>query len=125
MKDRQFVYIAGPYAGKTHDYQSYNEIDANIARAREAGKFLATHGVPFYCPHTNAAHFEVIAPELPIEYWYAMDNVFLDLSAAVLLVEGWPDSEGTKVEMRRARRSGKRVFYPDEGMSLVDWWNKE
>ena len=125
MRNNQFVYIAGPYSGKTHDHQSYNEIDANITRAREAAKFLAIHGVPFYCPHTNAAHFEVIVPDLPIEYWYAMDNVFLDLSSALFLVEGWQNSAGTKEEMQRARRSGKHIFYPDAGMALVDWWNKE
>ena len=125
MRNNQFVYVAGPYSGKTHDHQSYNEIDANIAQAREAAKFLAENGVPFYCPHTNAAHFEVIAPDLPIEYWYKMDNVFVDLSSAVFLVEGWQVSLGTQAEMRRARQSGKRIFYPDEGRSLVDWWNKE
>ena len=125
MRNNQFVYIAGPYSGKTHDHQSYNEIDANIAQAREAAKFLAENGMPFYCPHTNTAHFEVIAPDLPVEYWYEMDNVFVDLSSAVFLVEGWQVSLGTQGEMRRARRSGKPIFYPDEGRALVDWWYKE
>ena len=125
MRNNQFVYIAGPYSGKTHDHQSYNEIDANIAQAREAAKFLAENGMPFYCPHTNTAHFEVIAPDLPVEYWYEMDNVFVDLSSAVFLVEGWQVSLGTQGEMQRARRSGKPIFYPDEGRALVDWWYKE
>ena len=125
MRNNQFVHIAGPYSGKTHDHQSYNEIDANIAQAREAAKFLAENGMPFYCPHTNTAHFEVIAPDLPVEYWYDMDNVFVDLSSAVFLVEGWQVSLGTQGEMRRARRSGKPIFYPDEGRALVDWWYKE
>ena len=124
MKDRQFVYIAGPYSGKTHDYRSYNEIDINIARAREAGKFLAMNGVPFYCPHANTAHFEVIVPDLSVEYWYEMDNVFVDLSSAVFLVEGWQESDGTQAEMLRATAAGTPVFYPDEGALLVDWWNK-
>lgn len=122
-QERTFVYIAGPYSGRTHDWQSYNEIEANIAKARDAAKFCAENGLPFYCPHTNTAHFEVIAPDLPAEYWYAMDNIFLDLSSAVLLVGGWEGSKGARAEAERATAQGKRVFGPDKGEGLVSWWN--
>ena len=81
--ERSFVYIAGPYSGRTHDYNSYNEIEINISKAREAAKFLAENGIPFFCPHANSAHFEVITPSVGLDYWYKMDNIFVDLSSAI------------------------------------------
>lgn len=122
---RTFVYVAGPYKGKTHDWQSYNEIDINIAKAREVSRFLAEHGIPYFCPHANTAHMEVITPELPVEYWYEMDNLFVDLSSAVFLITGWAESFGTVAEIKRARAAKKPVFFPQEGGKLVAWWWEE
>lgn len=122
---RTFVYVAGPYKGKTHDWRSYNEIDINIAKAREVSKFLAENGIPYFCPHANTAHMEVITAEIPAEYWYEMDNLFVDLSSAVFLVEGWQNSSGTKAEIDRALAAKKLVFYPDSGDVLVAWWRNE
>ncbi len=124
MKKKTFVYIAGPYRGQTHDWRSYIEIDANINRAREAAKFCAENGLPFYCPHTHAAHFEVITPNLPPEFWYEMDSIYVALCSAILLVNGWEQSAGTLAETERAYRMGKLVFLPNEREVLVEWWRQ-
>ena len=72
---RTYVYIAGPYRGAQgeHDYSVYYEIDCNIARARAAAVYLAERDIPFFCPHLNSCHFEVIAPSVSPAYWYRMD----------------------------------------------------
>ena len=127
MKDRTYVYIAGPYMDpkKYHDFRGYHEIDENISRARETAAFLANSNIPYFCPHLNSAHFEVIAPDVKPEYWYQMDIELLKPASAVLLLEGWEKSSGTLKEMDIAHDLNIPVFYPDEGDELVEWWKDE
>ncbi len=126
MKDRTYVYVAGPYmdSGKLHDFRGYHEIDRNISRAREAAAFLANNGIPYFCPHLNSAHFEVIAPDVKPEYWYQMDIELLKPASAVLLLEGWEKSSGTLKEIATAHELRIPVFYSDERDKLVKWWEE-
>ncbi len=118
-----YVYIAGPYRGKaTHDHRGYFEIDANINRAKEAAATLARLSIPFFCPHLNSAHFEVIAPDVKSMYWLEMDMVFVDLASALWILEGWEDSQGTLGEIARAKENGQPVFYPHELSELAAFW---
>ena len=117
------MYIAGPYRGKaTHDAKGYFTIDANINRAREAAAILARYDIPFFCPHLNSAHFEVITPEVHSKYWLETDMVFVDLASALWLVEGWEDSRWTKTELKRAGKIEMPVFYPDDLKALIKFW---
>ena len=127
MNSHSYVYIAGPYmdSDKFHDFRGYHEIDRNIARAREAAAFLANNGVPYFCPHLNSAHFEVITPDVKPEYWYQMDIELLKPASAILLLEGWEKSSGTCKEIIVAYGLPIPVFYPDEGDELVEWWKDE
>ena len=121
-----YVYIAGPYRGKaTHDHRGYFEIDANINRAQKATVTLARLGIPYFCPHLNSAHFEVIAPDVKPEYWYQMDIELLKPASAMLLLEGWEKSSGTLKEIAIAHELRIPVFYPDERDELVEWWKEE
>ncbi len=126
MKDRSYVYIAGPYmdSKKYHDFRGYAEIDQNISRARETAAFLANNEIPYFCPHLNSAHFEVITPDVKPEYWYEMDLELLKPASAVLLLEGWQSSTGTRREIEVARTLGISVFYPEEKEELVTWWQE-
>lgn len=113
------VYIAGPYGGKTHDYRSYGQIDTNINTARMAAAQLAQAGIKFFCPHTHSAHFEVITPNTPAEYWYDLDMHFLDACDTILMLPGSANSRGACMELDHARAKGMQVFYNIE--SLIDY----
>ena len=108
-----FVYVAGPYRGKdalAHDWTVYCEIDAHINDARRWAAQLATDGIPFFCPHLNSAHMEVIAPSAPSDYWLKMDLEILQYAWGVLLVPGWRDSNGARAEKDFALERGIKVF---------------
>lgn len=121
--DLTYVYIAGPYRGKaSHDARGYFAIDANINRAKEAAATLARLGIPFFCPHLNSAHFEVIAPDVKSVYWLEMDMVFVDLASVLWILEGWEDSGGTLGEIERAKENQQPVFYHFELSELVAFW---
>ncbi len=127
FKGFTYVYIAGPYMGRKrmHDFRGYEEIDQNISRARETAAFLANNEIPFFCPHLNSAHFEVITPNVKPDYWYEMDLELLKPASAVLLLDGWRRSKGTLREIEVAHILGIPVFYPEEKEELVTWWKGE
>lgn len=117
----QVVYIAGPYSGKFfHDYRAYEEIDRNIAQAREAAAKLASAQVRYFCPHLHSAHFEVIAPDVPTSFWYDLDNHFLKFACTgILLLPGWWESRGSKAEKKLAEELRLPVFYDVE--EAIQW----
>ncbi len=119
-----FVYVAGPYRPKdgTHDWRGYFEIDAHISEARKWAAALAEAGIPFFCPHLNSAHFEIIVPKVPSQYWLDMDLVILRYASALLLLPGWKESRGTQEEKRQAHDQGKRVYTHRLFPQLVREW---
>ena len=119
-----FVYIAGPYRPRsgTHDVSVYDEIHANIMRARDAAHFLADYDIPFFCPHLNSTHFEITAPDVPPEFWLRMDMTILIHAKAVWLVSGWEESTGALTEVEAASRMDIPVYLPDAGLLLVTDW---
>ena len=120
--DKTFVYIAGPYTGPTHDAHSYLAIDANIGRARYAASRLANAGVPYFCPHLNSAHFEVITPDVKPNFWYDLDMTILRFSSALLLIYGWEGSKGACMERDEAVRLGIPCFGIERFSDLISWW---
>ncbi|KKN55497.1 hypothetical protein LCGC14_0581720 [marine sediment metagenome] len=123
-----FVYVAGPYRahGGDRTWQSFYEIDQNINEARLWAGRLATEQIPFFCPHMNSAHFEVIAPDASPDYWYDLDNRLLDHAAALLLIPGWRDSSGAKAERDRAHAIEIPVYSHVMFQKLViDWKQSE
>jgi len=106
----KYIYIAGPYTGKTHDYRSYFEIHRHIIDALEMSREVARLGYGFFCPHQHSAHFEVIAPGIKPDYWYELDLHFMLACDAVLLLHGWRKSKGTREEVRVAHLHGIPVY---------------
>ena len=118
MAKRNYIYCAGPYLGDNahHDYRSYFRIHANIMRVHEVALALASLGYGFFAPHVHSMHNEVIAPHLPPEYWYELDNHFLRACDAILVLSG--ESAGTAAEILLAYSLEMPVFF-----SFVDLVN--
>ena len=108
MRPKTYVYIAGPYG----DRDPYCTIDARINEARNAARELAIRGVPYYSPHLNCAHFEVIAPEASVEFWTAMGMGFVENAWGMWMLPGWLDSKGSKAERWEAEQLGIAIWYP-------------
>lgn len=115
----KYVYIAGPYSGKHHDYRSYFEIDAHIRQAQQAAAELARAGVGFFCPHGHSAHFEVITPEVLPSYWYELDEYFLSACDAILMLPGWERSQGSRGERDLSKVVGRPIFYEID--DAIEW----
>ena len=107
---RNYIYIAGPYSGRdAHGQHGYMVIEQNILNARAAMKELVNLGYGVFCPHTHSAHFEVITPDVGIDYWYEIDVHFLRLCHALLRLEG--PSSGADKEIELCNELGIRVYY--------------
>ena len=122
-----FVYIAGKYRAKdgTHDYRAYEEIDHNISVARKWAAKLAHNDIPFFCPHLNSAHMEVIAPEVKPDFWYRLDMQILSNAKALFMLPGWEESQGAMAEHEFALKWEMAIFYADGDAALdylVNWW---
>ena len=120
-----FVFISGPYRGRPDprywgDSLSYFGIDDNISEARRWASYFAIEGIPFFCPHLNSAHFEVITPDVPEDFWLQMDLEILQHASAIYMIEGWENSEGATEEKRIAEKWGIPV-YEDFDTLVEDW----
>jgi hypothetical protein len=109
-----FIYISGRYTGDTHDYRSYFQIARHILAATEAAAKLARLGYGFFNPHQHSAHFEVITPEVRPDYWYALDFHFLQHCDGLLLLPGWKESKGARMERDLAESMGIPHFHSIE-----------
>jgi len=108
---RPILYLSGPYSpgnGRT--------IAENIAVARSYAVAAARKGWMPLTPHLNTAHFEVDCPEVPNEDWIDGDLAILRLlpraRAAVLMLPGWEQSKGARLERDWAIHLNLEVFDP-------------
>ena len=108
----KLVYIAGPYRGLTPE-----ETKLNIAAARHLGKLVARLGYMPVIPHCNTAGFELIAPDLPDEFWLDGTLELMGRCDCVVLVDGWQASKGTMKEITKAVELGMDIY--DSTDSLV------
>jgi len=100
------LYIAGKYRG---------DIDANIAAARKVAIELWEAGFTVICPHLNTAHFERDC-SIPEDNYIKGDLHILSRCDAVIMLEGWQQSEGAMIEHMMAKEWGIPVYYyPDIG----------
>jgi hypothetical protein len=119
-----FVYIAGPYRAKdgAHDWTAYTEIDKNIADAKAMAARLASDGIPFFCPHLNSAHFEVITPDVPPDFWLALDLRLLEHASALMLIKDWRESSGARTEKAFAHEHEIPVYTDNLYDQFLDDW---
>ena len=111
--DTQFLYIAGPYRGAkgNHDHTAYFDIDENIRVAKFWSAECAKAGIPYFCPHLNSAHMEIIVPEVPPKYWLEMDLKILRCASALFLLPNWRSSRGTLAERDEANRLEIPIYH--------------
>ena len=107
----KLIYIAGPFRALTAW-----QIIKNIFRAACVALDAWKAGFSVHCPHLNNGIFQ---GELPESVWLNGDKEVVKRCDALLLVEGWEKSEGTKDEMRLAQEMDIPVF--DELKDLIRW----
>lgn len=114
----RIVYIAGPYAGPTHDGKSYYEISRNILEAREWAKRVIEAGAFPFTPHLNSFHMELDV-DRSADWWREADLEMLRRCDAILLIPGWDRSKGARMERAFAVDHGIRTLYSIE--ELKGW----
>ena len=83
------IYLAGPYTpinGRT--------LSDNIENAKNTAKELWGEGFAVICPHMNTAFFTGI----PNDLFYLGGLEILERCDAVLMLDGWEESFGAKME---------------------------
>jgi hypothetical protein len=99
------IYVAGPYRAATRA-----AIARNIENARLLGIEAARLGWFPVIPHANTAHMEHDLPHLGDEFWLRGTMEIMERCDALVLVEGWENSEGTTGEIARADQLHIPVF---------------
>ena len=107
----KLVYIAGPYRGP-----NAWAIEQNIRRAEDVAAQVWKAGLAALCPHANSRHMDGITTD---ENFLAGTLEMLRRCDAVLLVEGWQKSVGSRAEVSEAMRLGKPVMYAWGDESVV------
>lgn len=102
------VYISGKYTGNTSE-----EIERNIAHARNTAVRVWKAGFFAHTPHMNTAFFEK-EPRLAHikkEDYVERDLWILGRCDVILMLDNWAESEGAKQEKAYAERMGIPVLY--------------
>jgi len=100
----KIVYIAGPYRNSRGEYF----VRQNIRNAEEASVFILQHGGIPMCPHKNMSGLHGIVPTAQI---ISAGLVLLSRCDAVLMIEGWEKSIGSRKERMLAIDTDIPVFY--------------
>ena len=108
---RPILYISGPYSagnGRT--------VADNIAIARKYAVAAVKAGWFPFTPHLNTAHFEDFCPNVSHQEWLDGDLTILralsHANVAVLLLPGWEQSKGARLERDWAIHLNLEVFDP-------------
>ena len=115
------LYIASPYAPKgcsLHD--ASRVVEQNVQRAIKAFHALKKNGghTPFVPVLSHYLH--IGGSEDYGDWWYDYDLTFLERWAeGLVLLEGWKDSKGCKIELAVARRLGLRIYELVDGELVV------
>lgn len=100
------IYVAGPYTAPTLE-----DIERNVARAREIGVFLIRLGHTPFVPHLSHYLDETAAQipggRIPYEEWMRQDLEWLRLCDALYVIAGSP---GADLEVAAAHALGMAVY---------------
>lgn len=97
------IYVAGPYSGP-----DVITILGNIKRGIETSTQILNKGFAVYCPWLD---WQLgITEYIKLEQYRRNSIAWLEVSDAVVLVEGWESSKGTMKEIELAEQLGIPVF---------------
>lgn len=94
------VYVAGPYRG---------EISKNTHNAIKIGGLLLSYGFVPFVPHLT--HFWGIITPKEDEDWINYGLEWLKVCDCILVLPGFENSEGTKIEIEMAKGLNIPIFY--------------
>lgn len=97
------VYIAGPYTAGTDA-----EVMSNVRAAISMADTLRSAGFQVYVPHLS--HFWHIRLGREYEDWLDQGFFWLGKCNVVLLLPGWENSKGAKLEYERARSLSMPIY---------------
>lgn len=103
-----YIYVAGPLSAPTglDDEESKAAVEANVARAIDAGLRLMDEGLCPYVPHLS--YFMDKQEARPYEAWMALDFAWISRCCALLRLPG--HSPGADREVAHAKELGIPVF---------------
>jgi len=110
------IYISGPYhARDCTEPEVPLMVQRNVAKAIRAFHRLKEEGHEPFVPHLS--HYIRAHPSCPEEYgewWYEYNLSFLDHWAeAIYMLNGFSDSKGARLELKRALDNGLAIFFDD------------
>lgn len=110
------IYVAGPYTADSH-----YKIQANIATAAETAVKCWKKGWAVVCPHLNTTNFQTYYDD-KFDWHTIMDGdlELLRRCDAIVMITGWENSKGSRVEHEFAKDLGLPIFY---GHDAVPWLN--
>lgn len=109
----EVIYISGKYSASTAE-----GIKDNIKTAKMVAVSLWEHKFTALCPHLNTANFEDESKAITWEDYLEGDKVLVDRSDAILMLPGWEDSKGARVEFDYAKLHSMPIFYVTEANYL-------
>lgn len=107
----KLLYVAGPYRSDT-----LNGIAENIAKARQVALEIWQAGGYALCPHMNTA---LMDGAVTVEHILEGDFEMLRRCDGIVMLPGWEQSEGAKMERKEAVKACVPVYvWTDKGDAL-------
>jgi len=105
-KKPERIYIAGAYCPIDCDLHDASRIaQKNVDKAIEIANKFIEEGHFIFVPHlSHYIHTHYSCKKDYNIWWYAEDLTFLEhWATAIYIIDGWEESEGVKMEIRKAR----------------------
>jgi len=110
MLKMSLVYVAGPFRGA-----SAWDIECNIRRAEVVALDVWRKGCACLCPHTNTRFFQGAAPD---KVWLDGTLEMLSRCDAIIMIEKWENSSGSRAELLFAKDNNISVLYSLKDLDL-------
>jgi hypothetical protein len=111
--DPPLVYLAGPFTATTRD-----GVERNIRAAEDIGIEVARLGAMPVCPHANTSRPEYEHVQ-GYDFWIVGTMKLMLVCNAVLMLDGWEQSNGARGERQVAHDACMTVLYSLD--QLAEW----